>query len=200
MGGVFHHLQTVSLRHGVQGRHVGGQSCVVHRHDGLGARIDGGLDRTRVDVQGEWVDVDQADIGAQVAHHFGRGGEGVGGGDDLVARADADGFKCQVQARGGRVDGQAMQGLAVHVVAAQEFGEVLLKAAGLGPGGDPAAAQRVHDFGDFVFTDVGQREGQKGLIGHGAQACVSEGGGASSGFSAQISTCVRSQGSALKRW
>jgi hypothetical protein len=48
-------------------------------------------------------------VGAQVAHHLGGGGEGVGGGDDLVARADADGFQRQVQAGGGRVDGDAVQ-------------------------------------------------------------------------------------------
>jgi hypothetical protein len=44
---------------------------------------------------------------------------------------------------------------------AQEGGEVLLEARGLGAGGDPARAQRVDHFGDLLLADLGQREGQE---------------------------------------
>ncbi len=87
-------------------RHVGGQAGVVHRDDGLGARRDRRLDRVRVDVQRGRVDVDQLHVGAEVAHHLGGGGEGVRGGDDLVAGADAQRLERQVQPGGGRVDGE----------------------------------------------------------------------------------------------
>ena len=156
MGGVFDHLQAVALRDGQDGRHVGRQAGVVHRQDRLGARRDRRLDGEAVDVQRGRVDVDQLHVGAEVAHHLGRGGEGVRGGDDLVAGADADGLERQVQPGGGRVDGQAVQ-----AGIAEKGREVGLEALGLGPGGDPARPQRVDDFGDLFLADVGQREGQE---------------------------------------
>ena len=55
------------------------------------------------------------------------------------------------------------------VILAQEGGEVGLETLGLGAGGDPATAQRVHHFGDLFFADLGQGERQKGQgrFGHG---------------------------------
>ena len=99
MGGVFDHLQPVALRDGQDGRHVGRQAGVVHRQDGLGAWRDRRLDGEAVDVQRDRVDVDQLHVGAEVAHHLGRGGEGVRGGDDLVAGADADALRAPGAAR-----------------------------------------------------------------------------------------------------
>ncbi len=75
---------------------------------------------------------------ADFAKFLGGGGEGVGGGDDLVAGADADGLQRQVQAGGGRVDGDAMQALDVIAGITQPGLEVGLEALGLGAGGDPA--------------------------------------------------------------
>ena len=79
------------------------------------------------------VDVDQAHVSAQVAHHLGGGGEGVRGGDDLVARADAQRLQRQVQAGGGGVDRDAFD-----LRVAQILGKRGLEALGLGAGGDPA--------------------------------------------------------------
>ena len=111
-----------------------------------------------VDVQRGRVDVDQLDVGAQVAHHLRRGGEGVRGGDHLVARADAQRLEREVQAGGGRVDGDAMQrGIA------EERGELRLEPLGLRAGGDPARTQRVDHLGDLFFADVGHRKGQEGF-------------------------------------
>jgi hypothetical protein len=120
-------------------------------------RRDRRLRRGRVDVQRGRVDVHQPHVRTQVAHHLGGGGEGVGGGDDLVTRADAQTFQRQVQARGGRIDGDRMQPRL-----AQEGAEIGFEARRLRPGGDPAGLQRVHHLGDFLVADVGQGEGQEG--------------------------------------
>jgi hypothetical protein len=168
MGRVLHHLQAVPLRDGQDGRHVGRQTAVMHRHHALGARRDGRLQRRGADAVGGRVDVHQLHVRAQVARHLGAGGEGVGGGDDLVARAHAHRFQRQVQAGGGGIDGDGLQRRV-----AQEFGEGGLEALGLGPGGDPAGAQGVHHLGDLFLADLGQGEGQKRqLVGaHGDQDC-----------------------------
>jgi hypothetical protein len=65
------------------------------------------------------VDVDQHRLRAQVAHHFGGGGEGQGRHDHFVAGADAERFERQVQAGGGRIDGDRLD------PAAQVGGEIL---------------------------------------------------------------------------
>jgi len=158
--GVFHHLQAVLLCNRQQRRHVGRQAGVVHRHDGLGARRDGGLHSPRADGQRGGVDVDQLHIGAQITHHLGGGGEGVRGGDDLVAGADAECLQGQVKPGGGAVDGDAVQALAACLVT-QESGEVTFEPARLRAGGHPAAAQRVDDLGDLFFADFWQGERQE---------------------------------------
>ena len=155
--GVFHHLQVAVGRQLEQRSHVGGQAGVVHRHDGLGARRDRFLDRGGVDVQRRRVDVDQLHVGTQVAHHLGGGGEGVGGRDDLVAGADAQGLQRQVQAGGGGIDGHRMQRRVT-----EKGPEILFEALRLGAGGDPAALQRIDDLGNLVLADLGQGEGEEG--------------------------------------
>jgi hypothetical protein len=155
---VLHHLQAVLVRDGEDGRHVGRQARIVHRHDGLGARRDRVLDRPRRDAQRLRVDVHQHHVRAEVAHHLGRGGEGVRGGDHLVAGPDAQRLQRQVQAGGGRVHCDRLERRV-----AQVFGECGLETLGLGPGGDPAGFEGVDDFGDFLVADLGQRERKKGL-------------------------------------
>ena len=156
---IFDHLQAMALSNGQQLRHRCRQPGVMHRHDRPGARRDRRFDLRRVDVQGGRIDVDQPDVGTQIAHDFGGRREGVGGGDDLVAGSDAQRLQREVQPRGGRVDGHAMQGPGL----AQEGRHVGLKALRLRPGRDPARPQRVDDFGDLLFADLGQRERQERL-------------------------------------
>ena len=180
---VFHHLQAVAARTCASSAGMSAaQAAVVHRDHGLGAWRDGRLDRGDVDAHRGRVDVDQHHVGAQVAHHLGGGGEGVGGGDHLVARPDAQRLERQVQPRGGGVDGHRVQ----PVGSPRKASEVVFEALGLRAGGDPAGAQRVHHFGDLFLADVGQRERQErgvGFLGHGHHK----------GLAIHASTCVRSR-------
>ena len=158
--GILHHLEPMLLSDRKDFIHSAGQAAVVHRHDGLGPWRDGGADGLGGDVQRHRVHVHQHGVGAEVAHHLHRGGEGEGGRDHLVARADAQGFQCEVQAGGGRVDGDGLQSAAPQVV-----GEGLFEGAGLRAGGHPARAQGVGDGGDFGVANVGPGEGEEGLGG-----------------------------------
>ena len=138
----------------------------MNRHDGFGSWGDGGFNRFHVDAQGGRVHIHQHHISPQVTHHLGGGGEGVGGGDDLIARANAQGFKRQVQTRSGGVHGQAVQAC-VFGKRAQKRSELSLKPFGLGAGGEPAGFQGVDHFGDLFVTDFGQSEREKGQVTHG---------------------------------
>ena len=89
----------------------------------------------------------------------------MGGGDDLVAGANAERFERQVQARGGGIDRHRVQRRV-----AEESGEIVFETLGLRPGRDPAGAQRVDDLVDLLLADLGQGEGEEGqLVGHGFQ-------------------------------
>ena len=87
---------------------------------------------------------------------------------------------------------------------AQKFGEGQLETLNLTPRGDPSTAQGIYHFGDFIFADIWKREGQKGLSGrvHAGSFLFTRpawvDSGSSKGLVAQISTCVRSHGRALK--
>jgi Fe-S-cluster containining protein len=190
VGGVLDHLQAVAAGDGAHGVHVHGQAGVVHREDGLGARRDRGLDGGGVDVQRRRVDVHQPHVRAQVAHDLGGGGEGVRGRDDLVAGADAEGFERQVQPGRGRVDRDGLDARR-----AEEGGEVLLEAARLRAGGDPAGFQGVDDLGDFLVADLGQGEREEGQCGSGGSGGVGHGersGAAAAGMLNQGRACTAS--------
>ena len=156
MRSVFHHFQAVTPSDAEDGRHVGGQTAVVHGNDRLRLRRHGALDLVRIDAERRRVDVDQLHVGTEIANHLGGGGESVRGRDHLVARADAERFEREMQASGGRVDGQRLQRRV-----AEEGGEVVFEALGLRAGGEPARAQGVDHLGDLFFADLGQRKGQE---------------------------------------
>ena len=157
MGGVFDHAQAMAARDVEDLQHVDRQTGVMDRDDRAGARRDRGLDQFGVDVQRCRVDVDQHHIGAQVADNFGRGGKGMGGGDDLVARADAQRFERQMQAGGGRIDGDAFD-----LRLGQKFGKSQFEALCFRAGGDPTRTQGIDHFVDLVLANFGQGERQKG--------------------------------------
>ena len=156
VGGIFQHTQLVLARNGENRVHVAGQAAVVHRHDGLGARRDGGLDLARVDIERDRIAIDQHRIGAQVTDHLGGGGEGQRGRDHLVTGADAHGFQRQMQAGGGGIDGNAMH------AAAQVVTKLLFEGARFRAGGDPAGTHGMGNGGDFFLADVGAGEGDEG--------------------------------------
>ncbi len=162
---VLDHAQAAAPGDGEDRRHVGRQAAVVDRDHRLGLGRDRMLDLVRVDVERRRIDVDQLDVGAEVANDLGSGGEGVRRRDHLVARADAAGFERQVQPRRRRVDGERLQrGVA------EKRAEVVLEALGLRAGRDPARAQRVDDLGDLGLADVGQRERKERWLAHGFAA------------------------------
>jgi hypothetical protein len=74
----------------------------VHDDDGPGARGDRCGELHRIDVEGLGIDVGQDRRGADMHRGIGRGGEGDGRGDDLVARADAVGDQGEMERRGAR--------------------------------------------------------------------------------------------------
>ncbi|MNT42141.1 hypothetical protein D3C72_1785410 [compost metagenome] len=148
MGGVFDDPQAVAARDVQDGGHVAGQAAVMNGNDGLGARSDGAFNGLGAEAESVRVDIHQHGFGAQIAGHFGAGGKGVGGGDDFVALAHADGFQRQVQAGGGRVHCDRFY------AAADETGEFLLEGAGVGARREPAGPHGFSDSRDFGFADV----------------------------------------------
>ena len=82
---------------GVDFLHRGALAVEMHRHDGLCARRDGGLDAGGVDVIACKRGLDQHGGRPGVADGQHRRNKGVGGGDDLIARADAHRLEDQHQ-------------------------------------------------------------------------------------------------------
>ncbi len=91
-------------------------------------------DRFRVDVESVALDVDEPWPGAEVPDDFGRGGEGVWSGDDLVLRANAHRLQRQVQRRGAGVDRHSVRG-------PDAGGEFTLEPVGHSARGYPARTQ-----------------------------------------------------------
>jgi len=110
----------------------------------------------RVYIQRVRLYVYQDGAGADVFDDVDAGTEGHGGGDDGVARADAQGSQGHVHGRRTGVEGQGRR-------RADESGEFFLEAPDFRPGGDPVRAECVYDFSDFLLADEGWREGEKGV-------------------------------------
>jgi len=108
----------------------------------------------RVYIQGVRLHVYQDGAGADVFDDVDAGAEGHGGGDDGVARADAQGGQGHVHGRRTGVKGQSRR-------RAKEGGEFLLEASDFRASSDPVRAQCVYDLGDFVFADEGWGKREK---------------------------------------
>src|SRR5579864_7035530 len=100
----------------------------MHRHDGAGPRRDGGVDQSWIDRVGGGVDVDQDRRGADRNDGEDRGDEGVRGGDDFVARTDAEPPERQLNRSAAGTDANAVPGTG-------EAGELLFKGRN-GPAAD----------------------------------------------------------------
>jgi hypothetical protein len=88
--------------------HLARQTGVMHWHDCLGARRYRGLEALNVDVERNWIDVDEDRVCTQVTHHLYGGRERQRRGDNLITRTDANRFKRQVQSGGRTIYSQAM--------------------------------------------------------------------------------------------
>ena len=97
LGRVLDDLEAVGLGNGADFVHGRALAVEVHRHDGLGAGGDGGLDAVGVDVVGGQVGFHKDRRGPRVADGQRRGNKGVGGHDDLVPRPDAERLEDQHQ-------------------------------------------------------------------------------------------------------
>ena len=157
VGGVFDQRHAMLAGQGAQRGQVAAGAGVVHRHDGLGARGDGGGHLLGGDHQGVAVDVDEHRGGADQGDHVGGGDPGQRGGDHLVARADVQRQQGHVHGGGGRAQGHGVGG-------AHRIGEALFQQVGLGPGGDPARGQHLAHRGHFLGADAGPGKRQEGLV------------------------------------
>ncbi|MDF9803742.1 hypothetical protein M2436_002289 [Streptomyces sp. HB372] len=99
-----------------------------------------------VEAETARLDVGEHHVGADEADRVRGGGEGEGGDDHLVARADAQGQQQQVKGRGPRVDGDA-----VPVV--DQAGEALFEGRDFRSLHDATAAQHAYRGLDLVFPD-----------------------------------------------
>ena len=84
------------------GPHVDAAAVEVDRDDRPGPRRDRGLDQGGIDVVGVGLDVDEDGFRPGPPDGPGGGEERVGGGDDLVARLQAQGQERQEQGAGPR--------------------------------------------------------------------------------------------------
>ena len=128
-------------------RHVGRQPVEVHRHDRGSLVGDGGLDGDRIQVEGHRVDVGEDRLGAGQGDGVAGGGEGEGRDDHLVTLTNAGGQQTDVQGRGARVDGHAMDPVD------DLGGELLLEGVDLGALGDHAGGDDLVDGLALVITE-----------------------------------------------
>ena len=148
LAGILDHEQVVLPGDRQDRVQVGRQPLDVHGDDRLGALGDRRLQLGRVHVVGARVDVHEHRDGVLVQRAGGRGQEGEGGGDHLVARPDADRGQRHVQGRRAAAGGQA-------VLRADVVGPLLLQRRHLrrGAAGHDAAVQHLVDEPAVVLGD-----------------------------------------------
>jgi len=106
--GILDDVQIVPRGDTHDGVHVGHLAVEVDRHDGARAWGDGRLDEGRIDVVAGRVDIDKDRHRAEPVDAAARCEEGVRGGDDLVARLDAEGHQRDNERVGARCDADAV--------------------------------------------------------------------------------------------
>src|SRR4029079_12268024 len=88
---------------------------------------------------------------SKIAHNFRRCGKGPGRNDHMIVLGYAERLKREVEGGGGGVDSQRMP-------RTNRAGKGLFECFGLRPGGEPAAAQRIHYSLDLPLADTRQCE------------------------------------------
>ena len=120
LGGILDHYQVVPCSDGKHGVEIDRLTVQVNRHDRPRSRSDGGRERSRIDRIRLPVHVDQYRLRACRDNCENRGDERVGGGDDLVAGADAVASQRELDGREAGAD-------ADRVLGADERGELGLE-------------------------------------------------------------------------
>jgi hypothetical protein len=145
------------------GHHAPGhrQPGEVHRHDRLGPRRDCCRSRGDIDVEGVGADVNNDGRRAEIPDHLGCRGEGPGGHDHLVARADPQGFERQMESGRGGVDRDTVPSLDVCSVGGQRRDKLPLEGGSVGAGRQPPRAHGLDNGSDLRLTDVRHREGDE---------------------------------------
>ena len=105
----------------------------------------------------------------EVLDDLGRRRKGMGRRDDLVAGPDAHRLEPQVQRRRRGVDRHRLD------LTAEVRRELVLELFCLGAGRQPARAQGVQDLRDLLLADLGESEGQEGLLVRGHASLAREG-------------------------
>ncbi len=126
--------------------HFAGFACDMHRNDGAGAIGNPPFGIRGIDVEAARHAVAEHRPAAKISHHFGGGGEGIGGHEDFIAGTQSDAVERQLQRGGAGIQGQ-------RVLAAHVGSELFLKLDGDRPGGEPAGIEyALHRFALF-FTE-----------------------------------------------
>jgi hypothetical protein len=113
LGGVFNHRNAVLGGNGVDGVKVRALAVQADGDDGLGTGGDGGFQQGRVQVVGAGINVHIHRLGAQQGHGFGGGNVGKAGGDDFIARANAQRHLGNLQRIGTVGHGDAVLGAGI---------------------------------------------------------------------------------------
>ena len=150
-------LARVGWRPGAAERIDGGEQRVViahdaaqiHGDDGFRARRDEAFELGIVHLIAAGRHIAQHRRGAYVADGRAAGGIGVGARDNLVAGPDAQRAQGALKRRGGRTQAR-------YAFGAQKIGQLALKLLRFRTGGNPAAAQRIDNLGDFRLGDIGR--------------------------------------------
>lgn len=161
--GVLDHDQLVTIGDRIDLVHVGRLAVEADRHDGLGARGDGGFDLGGVDVTGVGLDIHEDRLGAEQHDDLGRRNEGKRGRDDFVTRLDSHRHKADQQGLGAAGHSDAVLGAGVGF-------ELLLQLAHLRAHDVLAVLQHlVHALLDGVFKGavLGLEVDERDCVTHG---------------------------------
>ena len=93
VGGVFDDGQAMFGGDGIDGIEVGGETGDMNGNDGPCSFRDGRFDLLRIDVEITWPDIHEHRLRVEIAHHFRRGGKGIGCCDNFITRFQTNGFQ-----------------------------------------------------------------------------------------------------------